>query len=95
MVSDGIGFVFASNLSSPSYFEINKTSTYDIDITYNQVVLSVGGINNYFNVNLYDITDSVIIGFCSVYINNQYSGGSVIANIKGLYTLQAAHSYDI
>lgn len=75
MVSGGsISFVFAPNLTTPSYFDISKTALYDIDITYNQLVSTIGGINTYFNVNLYNITDSVVVAFCPVYFNNIDSG---------------------
>lgn len=69
-----ISFIFAPNTSTPSYFEISKTALYKINIVWNQTVLTIGGINSYFNVNLYNITDSTIVGFCSVYFNNTSAG---------------------
>lgn len=74
MFGGAISFVFAPNTSTPSYFEISKTATYDVEVVWNQTVLTIGGINSYFNVNLYNITDSTIVGFCAVYFNNTSAG---------------------
>lgn len=96
MTSGGsVSMVFAPNTSTVSYFEISKTALYNINIVYNQYVNTIGGINTYFNVNLYDITTSTIVAFCSLYYNNTNTGITQTATISGLYQLETGHSYDV
>lgn len=65
-----VSLVYAPNISTPAYIEISKTALYKINVVYDQYVPTIGGVNTYFNVNFYNITDSVVVAFCPVYYNN-------------------------
>ena len=95
MSGGSVSFVFAPNILTPSYFEISKTALYNIEVVYCQYLGTIGGVNTYFNVNLYNITDGVEVGFCPVYYNNLNTAINQIANIWGIYALESGKQYDI